>query len=184
MVDGKRHVAHAQARVTTLLNVARWTAKPADEKVSQPLLGAFQVMLGIHRSEHVVPRHLRVKRPNQPRKPVFANACVDLLFAQIHNSSMTDEAPKSAYELAMQRLKRKDAEAGVEERQLTDEQKAEIAEIKRVYAARMAEAEIFHRSKVVATFDPQERAVLDENHRRDLERLRDEQERKLAKFRD
>jgi hypothetical protein len=96
---------------------------------------------------------------------------------------MTDDAPKSALELAMERLRRKDAEAGLEERSVTDEQKSEIAEIKRVYSAKMAEAEILHKSKLVAVFDPNERALLEQGHRRDLERLRDEQERKLQKVR-
>jgi hypothetical protein len=96
---------------------------------------------------------------------------------------MTDEAPKSAYELAMERLRRKDAESGVEERAMSDEQKAEIAEIKRVYSAKVAEAEILHASKLAAVFDPNERALLDQGHRRDLERLRDEQERKLQRVR-
>jgi hypothetical protein len=96
---------------------------------------------------------------------------------------MTDEAPKSAYELAMERLRRKDAESGVEERSVSDEQKAEIAEIKRVYSAKAAEAEILHKSKLLTVFDPQEREVLEQTHRRDLERLRDEQERKLQKVR-
>lgn len=96
---------------------------------------------------------------------------------------MTDEAPKSALELAMERLRRKDAEAGLEERSLSEEQKAEIAEIKRVYSAKMAEVEILHKSKLMSTFDPEERALAEQNHRRDLERLRDEQERKLQKFR-
>jgi hypothetical protein len=96
---------------------------------------------------------------------------------------MTDGAPKSAYELAMERLRQKDAEAGIEERAMSDEQKAEIAEIRRVYAAKRAEAEILHKSKLAGVFDPQERAVLEQGHRRDLERLRDDEERKLLKIR-
>jgi hypothetical protein len=96
---------------------------------------------------------------------------------------MTDEAPKSAVELAMERLRRQDADAGVEERALSEEQKAEIAEIKRVYSARMAETEILHKSKLATVFEPDQRALLEQGHRRDLERLRDEQERKLKKIR-
>lgn len=96
---------------------------------------------------------------------------------------MTDEAPKSAYELAMERLRRKDAEDGVAERSVTDEQKAEIAEVKRVYEAKVAEAEILFKSSLAATFDPDERTKLSENHRRDLTRLKDERERKLARIR-
>jgi hypothetical protein len=97
---------------------------------------------------------------------------------------MTDEAPKSAYELAMERLRRKDAAEGVEERALSEEQRAEIAEIKRVYSAKVAEAEILHGSKLMTVWEPEERAKLEQGHRRDLERLRDDQERKLQAVRD
>ncbi len=47
---------------------------------------------------------------------------------------------KSAYELAMERLKASDPEAGLP---LTSEQKAALAEIDRVYRGRIAEREIF-----------------------------------------
>jgi len=96
---------------------------------------------------------------------------------------MTDEAPKTAYELAMERLRRKDAADGVEARSVTDEQKVKIAEIKRVYAAKIAEVEILHKSKLMGLFDPEQRALVEQAHRRDLERLREDQERKLAKLR-
>jgi hypothetical protein len=96
---------------------------------------------------------------------------------------MSDEAPKSAYELAMERLRRKDADAGVEEREVTEAQKAEIAEVRRVYAAKVAETEILHTSKLLSVFEPDERLKLEDNHRRDLQRLQDERERKLAKIR-
>ena len=99
-------------------------------------------------------------------------------------TSMSDEAPKSAYELAMERLRRKDAESGVEELLLTEEQRAEIAEIKRVYGAKVAEAEILHKSKLAAVWEPEERAKLEQNHRRDLERFRSDQERKLKAVRE
>ena len=42
-----------------------------------------------------------------------------------------DEAPKSAYELAMARLKKKDRDEGVEDRPLTGEQRARIVDEKR-----------------------------------------------------
>ena len=94
-----------------------------------------------------------------------------------------DDAPKSAYELAMERLRKKDAESGVEELLLTEEQRAEIAEIKRVYSAKIAEAEILHTSKLATTWEPDERQKLEHGHRRDVERLREEQERKLERVR-
>lgn len=96
---------------------------------------------------------------------------------------MSDEAPKSAYEIAMARLRQKDAEAGVGERQVSDEQKAEIAEIRRVYAARVAEREIMHKSAAAGVWDPAERQTLEEQFRRDLQRLNDERDGKIEKIR-
>ena len=96
---------------------------------------------------------------------------------------MSDEAPKSAYELAMERLRQKDADSGVEERHLNEEQRSEIAEIRRIYSAKIAEAEILHKSKLMTTFEPEERQKLEQGHRRDLERLRGDQERKLEAVR-
>lgn len=96
---------------------------------------------------------------------------------------MADEAPKSAYELAMERLRKKDAAEGIAERAVTDEQKAEIAEVRRVYEAKVAEAEILFKSKMATVFEPEERARLLDGHRRDLQRLQDDRERKLTKIR-
>lgn len=96
---------------------------------------------------------------------------------------MTDEAPKSAYELAMERLRKKDVDEGVEERAVTEEQKAEIAEVKRVYAARLAQADILHKSQLATVWEPEERARIEEGHRREVQRLNDEREAKLAKIR-
>jgi hypothetical protein len=93
------------------------------------------------------------------------------------------EDPKTAYEIAMERLRREDAAAGVEEREVSKEQKEEIAEIKRVYAAKAAEAEILYKSKLMSVFEPEERAKVEQGHRRDLERIKEDQERKLSKLR-
>ena len=94
-----------------------------------------------------------------------------------------DGAPKSAYELAMERLRKKDQEAGVEERRLTDEERATIADVKQVYEARLAEREILHRSKLAQTEDPEARAAVQDDYRRDRERIVSERDRKLEKAR-
>ena len=96
---------------------------------------------------------------------------------------MSDEGPKSAYELAMERLRRRDAEEGVPERVVTEQQKADIAEARRVHAAKVAEAEILYKSNLLTTFEPEARMKLDEEHRRDLERLQSDLDRKLARIR-
>jgi hypothetical protein len=95
---------------------------------------------------------------------------------------MTD-APKSALELVMERLRKKDAESGVAEPKLSDEQKAAIAEARSVYEARVAEQQILHRSKLLAIFDPQEREVLEEQYRRDIERFASDRDAKIRKIR-
>jgi hypothetical protein len=95
---------------------------------------------------------------------------------------MTD-APKSALDLVMERLRKKDAEAGVTETPLTDEQRAAIAEARRVYDARVAERKIMHQSTLMKTMDPGERQALEEELRRDLERFESDRESKVRKIR-
>ena len=93
-----------------------------------------------------------------------------------------DDGPKSAYELAMERLKKKDADQGVSERTLTDEQKQAIAEIRKTYGARLAQEEILFKSKIPALVDPEARRTLEDNYRRDVERLTYERDRKIEKI--
>lgn len=93
-------------------------------------------------------------------------------------------APKSAYELAMERLKKKDAEQGVVEHPLTDAQKTAIADARSMYKARVAEREILHREKLMKTFDPAEREVIEEQYRRDLERFASDRDAKIRRIRE
>jgi hypothetical protein len=94
------------------------------------------------------------------------------------------DAPKSAIELVMERLRRKDAEAGVEDRPLTESQRAAIAEARSVYQARVAERRIMHESTVAAVFDPAERQQRDEELRRDLDRFESERDAKIRRIRE
>ena len=94
-----------------------------------------------------------------------------------------DKGVKSAYELAMERFKKQDEEAGVERKPLTDQQKAAIAEIRNFYEAKLAEADLLHQDKMLTTLDPAERAARDEEYRRDRERLSTERDAKIAKAR-
>jgi hypothetical protein len=96
---------------------------------------------------------------------------------------MPDDAPKSAYEIALERLRRKDKEAGVEEKPLSDEQRAAIADLRRVYEAKLAEREILHHSSLRKTDDPEARAALEEDYRRDRERVASERDRKIEQVR-
>jgi hypothetical protein len=90
---------------------------------------------------------------------------------------------KSSYELAMERLKKKDTEAGVERRPVTDAQKAEIAEIRNRYEAKLAETDVLHQRDVRDLLDPEARAAADEDYRRTRERLTAERDRAIEKIR-
>jgi hypothetical protein len=94
-----------------------------------------------------------------------------------------DDAPKSAYELAMERLRKKDAESGTETRTLTDEQRTAIAEVRNFYEAKGAEVEVLHQSALRRATEPDARALLEEQYRRDRERLNSERDSKIAKIR-
>jgi len=97
---------------------------------------------------------------------------------------MTDsDEPKSALELAMERLRKKDREDGVEERPVSDEQRAAIAEVRSVFEAKLAEREIFHRDALRKARDLEAVAVLEEEYRRDRERLASERDRRIAEAR-
>ena|SRR5688572_23443306 len=97
---------------------------------------------------------------------------------------MSHDSPKSALELAMERLRKKDADAGVQEKTLTDAQRAQIAEARNLYEARVAERKIMHQSTMAATFDPAERAEREAELRRDLERFESDRDAKIRRIRD
>ena len=93
------------------------------------------------------------------------------------------EKPRTAFEIAMERLKQRDADSGVVEQPPSDEQKAAIAEARSVHAAKMAELEILQRSKMAGVFDPEDRARLEDQYRDEVRRLNDDLDRKVGKIR-
>jgi hypothetical protein len=96
---------------------------------------------------------------------------------------MEDEEPKSAVELAMARFKKQDADEGVQDRQLTEEQKREIAEVRKVYAAKLAQEEILFKTKMQGLMDSETRQDYHDKYRRDVERINHEQDKKIEKIR-
>lgn len=93
---------------------------------------------------------------------------------------MTDEdAPKSAYEIILERLQKKDREEGVEERPLSDEQRGRIAELRKTYEAKLAEREILYQSARRQASDLEELDRLEQEYRRDRERIASERDRKI-----
>lgn len=96
---------------------------------------------------------------------------------------MPDDAPKSAFELAMERLRQKDRADGVVERPMTDAQRTRIAEIRAFYEAKLAELAILNRPSPAQAEDEEALALLEEKYRDERERLQAERERKIAEVR-
>jgi len=90
---------------------------------------------------------------------------------------MSDEgAPKSA----MEKLK---SRGDYEEKKLTAEQKAAIADIRSRYRARVAEAEIGHQAKLAAVTSYEELEKVRNELAREKERLNAEMEEKVEEVR-
>ncbi len=99
---------------------------------------------------------------------------------------MGDEAPlKSAYELAMERLRAEDSEHGVAPvRSLSEEQKAAIADARTAVTSKLAELEIlFAKHLAAAGGDPSQIAELETNYAIDRERAESSLESKIARIR-
>ena len=96
-----------------------------------------------------------------------------------------DGGPKSSLELAMERLRKKDAEEGVTTRPLTDQQKRDIAEVRSLYDSKIAEQEILKQSAMKSLFgaDPAALEEVDRRFRRERERLVSERDAKVEKIR-
>jgi len=95
---------------------------------------------------------------------------------------MATDGPKSAYELAMERLRQKDREAGVEERPLTEQQKAAIGEARQIYQARMAEREILHRDALQKAQSREDVDKLESELAIDRDRLASDRDRKITEI--
>jgi|SRR6266699_2227118 len=98
------------------------------------------------------------------------------------------DTPKSAYELALEKLKQRDRERGeAAPALLTNEQKRKIAEIRRMCEAKLAEREILHaseRARVLSEPESQEKLPkLEEDYLRDRRRIEEERDRKVEAVR-
>jgi len=95
------------------------------------------------------------------------------------------DAPKSAWEIALEKLEKQDrarGEAGPAS--LSPAQKKSIAGIRARFQARMAEVEILHRSsQAKAAGDAEALEKLEEEFRIERRRIEDQREREVAKAR-
>lgn len=97
---------------------------------------------------------------------------------------MADNKPlKSSLELAMERFKKSDQEAGIESKPLTDAQKAAIGEARNFCEAKLAERQVLHESRMRQSVDLAERQKMEEDYHRDRERFTADRDAKIAKIR-
>lgn len=89
---------------------------------------------------------------------------------------------KSAYEAALEKLEAQGIERPREEA-LSEEVKAEIAEIRSRTDASLAQLEILHRDRLRKARDYAEREQEEEDYRRERRRLEEDRDRKIARVR-
>ena len=93
---------------------------------------------------------------------------------------------KSSYEIAMEKLRKRDAESGETQPLLSGPQKTEMAEIRRQYQAKLAEREILYQDearKARASKDPEVVRSVEEGYRKDRSRIEDDMEARLRAVR-
>jgi hypothetical protein len=95
---------------------------------------------------------------------------------------MSDK-PKTAFELAMERLKAEDRETGTKEIPLSKKQKEAIAEARRIASSRLAESEILFKDKMKKTAEPDARAAAEHEYQIDRQRINDDCERAVEEIR-
>jgi hypothetical protein len=93
------------------------------------------------------------------------------------------DKPKTAFDLAMERLNAEDREAGTKETPLTPKQKEAIAEARRIASSRLAEREILFRDSMKKTPEPELRAKAEAEYQVDRQRINDDCESAIAEIR-
>jgi hypothetical protein len=97
---------------------------------------------------------------------------------------MSDKPLKSAFDLAMDRLKARDKAEGVEEaKPLTKAQKEKIAELRTAAQAKLAELEILHRKNLAGVTDPAVLAKIEENYAIDRGRAESKRDSEIENVR-
>ena len=97
---------------------------------------------------------------------------------------MAEDTPlKSSFELAMERLRQKDAAAGVVQRTLSDAEKAAIADLRSLYESKLAEQQVMLQSRLSQVFDPSAREALEAEVRGERERVSAVRYRRIVQIR-
>jgi hypothetical protein len=92
------------------------------------------------------------------------------------------KAPKTSFDLAMERLRAADP-AGTDKKPLSAAQKKEIAEARSVATARLAEREILFKDALKKIEEPAEREKAEGEYQIDRQRINDDLDRALEAIR-
>lgn len=94
------------------------------------------------------------------------------------------DAPKSAWEIALEKLEKQDRERGTgSPAPLTDAQKKEIAAARQRGQAKLAEAEILHQDQRKKAFeDPEALAKVEEEYRSERRRIEEARDRDIERI--
>ncbi len=129
-----------------------------------------------------------MKKPSRPagkaakpgRKPIMRQSRGG---AEVRSKRRSGNAPKSSFDLAMERLRAADRESGIKETPLSLAQKKEVAEARRVASSRLAEREILFGDVMRKTQDPAEREKAEREYQIDRQRINDDCERAIEAIR-
>jgi hypothetical protein len=94
------------------------------------------------------------------------------------------DKPKTAFEIAMEKLRSRDEKQGkAPPKKLTEAQKDQIAELRNFYGSKLAEREILYEDEQKkAGIDPEKRDEVEEAYQEDRKRLAQERDEKIAKI--
>src|SRR5271169_4954290 len=90
---------------------------------------------------------------------------------------------KTSFELAMERLKAEDREAGTKKETPLTKKKGAIAEARRIATARLAEREILFKDAMKKMADAEARAAAEREYQIDRQRINDDCERAVEEIR-
>jgi hypothetical protein len=74
----ERRMPRAKAWMASLFDVSLWPSEPADQEISEALLGTWEICRRVHRPQKVILRNLSIESGDQARKAFRANHRINL----------------------------------------------------------------------------------------------------------
>jgi hypothetical protein len=74
----ERRMPRAEAWMASLFDVSLWPSEPADQEISEALLGTWEICRRVHRPQKVILRNLSIEGGDQARKAFRANHRINL----------------------------------------------------------------------------------------------------------